>query len=98
MAIAKKLAEISPADAAYFNQQYADFDRCLSEAEKRWNTLMAPHKGLKIVTYHRSRPNFAERFGLDVIGYVEPRPGIRPSAAHTRDLTFICRRVLHCGS
>ena len=48
--------------------------------------MMAPYKGLKIVTYHRSWPNFADRFGLDVIGYVEPRPGIPPSPSHTIDL------------
>ena len=53
---------------------------------------MAPYKGLKIVTYHRSWPNFAERFGLNVVGYVEPRPGIPPSAAHTRDLIQEMRR------
>jgi len=35
------------------------------------------------VTYHRSWPNFAEAFGLDVIGYIEPKPGIPPSPAHT---------------
>jgi hypothetical protein len=40
--------------------------------------MMAPYKGTKVVTYHRSFPNFAERFGLDVIGYVEPRPVFRP--------------------
>ena len=44
---------------------------------------MAPYKGLKIVTYHRSWPNFAAAFGLDVVGYVEPKPGIPPSPAHT---------------
>jgi zinc/manganese transport system substrate-binding protein len=37
-------------------------------------------------TYHRSFPNFAERFGLDIIGYVEPRPGIPPTPQHTLDL------------
>ena len=47
---------------------------------------MAPYKGTKIVTYHRSFPNFAERFGLDVIGYVEPQPGIPPTPQHTLDL------------
>ena len=47
---------------------------------------MAPYKGTKIVTYHRSWPNFAERFGLDVIGYVEPKPGIPPSTQHTIEL------------
>jgi zinc/manganese transport system substrate-binding protein len=90
--IVRKLTEITPADAAYFNERYADFDRRLSEAEKRWDAFMAPHKGLKVVTYHRSWPNFAERFGLDVIGYVEPRAGIPPSAAHTRDLVQEMRR------
>ena len=39
-----------------------------------------------MVTYHRSFPNFAERFGLNVIGYVEPRPGIPPTPQHTLDL------------
>jgi ABC-type Zn uptake system ZnuABC Zn-binding protein ZnuA len=91
-AIAKKLTELSPADGAYFNQRYADFDRRLAAAEKRWDGMMAPHKGLKIVSYHRSWPNFAERFGLNVVGYVEPRPGIPPSAAHTRGLILEMRR------
>jgi ABC-type Zn uptake system ZnuABC Zn-binding protein ZnuA len=84
--IQKKLAEISPADAAYFGQRYADFDRRLAEAEKRWQAAMAPHKGVKVVTYHRSWPNFTDAFGLNVIGYVEPKPGIPPSPSHTLEL------------
>jgi ABC-type Zn uptake system ZnuABC Zn-binding protein ZnuA len=84
--IQKKLAEISPADAAYFAQRYADFDRRLTEAEKRWHAAMAPYKGVKVVTYHRSWPNFTDAFGLEVIGYVEPKPGIPPSPSHTLEL------------
>ena len=85
-AVQAKLTELDRADAAYFAQRYADFDRRLTEAEKRWHSTMAPYKGLKVVTYHRSWPNFAEAFGLDVIGYVEPKPGIPPSPAHTLEL------------
>jgi len=85
-AVEAKLASLSPGDAGYFQGRLADFDKRLTEAEKRWDTAMAPYKGLKIVTYHRSWPNFADRFGLDVIGYVEPRPGIPPSPSHTIDL------------
>jgi ABC-type Zn uptake system ZnuABC Zn-binding protein ZnuA len=47
---------------------------------------MAPYKGTKVVTYHRSFPNFADRFGLEIIGYVEPKPGIPPSPGHTLEL------------
>jgi len=86
LAIQKKLAAMSPGDAATFAARYADFDKRLAEAEKRWDAQMAPLKGLKIVTYHRSWPNFVDRFGLDVVGYVEPRPGIPPSPSHTLDL------------
>jgi zinc/manganese transport system substrate-binding protein len=85
--IQKKLSEISPADAAYFAQRYADFDKRLGEAEKRWSAAMAPYKGAKVVTYHRSWPNFVETYGLNVVGYVEPKPGIPPSPSHTFELT-----------
>ncbi len=81
--IQKKLSEISPSDASYFAQRYADFDRRLSEAEKRWQAALAPYKGVKVVTYHRSWPNFTDTFGLNVVGYVEPKPGIPPSPSHT---------------
>lgn len=85
-AVQAKLTELSRADAGYFAQRYADFDRRLTEGEKRWKAAMAPYQGTKVVTYHRSWPNFADAFGLDVIGYVEPKPGIPPSPAHTLDL------------
>jgi len=85
--IQKKLSEISPADAGYFAQRYADFDKRLGEAEKRWSAALAPYKGAKIVTYHRSWPNFVETYGLNVVGYVEPKPGIPPSPSHTFELT-----------
>jgi ABC-type Zn uptake system ZnuABC Zn-binding protein ZnuA len=48
--------------------------------------MMAPFRGRKVVTYHRSWPNFMERFGLEVIGYVEPKPGVPPSPSHTISL------------
>jgi zinc/manganese transport system substrate-binding protein len=85
-AIRDKLTELSPADAASFSQRYDDFDRRLTGAETRWDSAMAPFKGAKLVTYHRSWPNFMERFGLEVIGYVEPKPGIPPSPLHTIQL------------
>jgi len=84
--ILERFVRLRPADRAYFEQREADFERRLTEAEKRWLSMMAPYKGLKVVTYHRSLPNLADRFGLDIIGYVEPRPGIPPSPSHTLDL------------
>jgi zinc/manganese transport system substrate-binding protein len=85
-AIRDKLCELSPVDKATFEARYTDFDKRLAAAEKRWDAIMAPYKGTKIVTYHNSWPNFMERFGLNVMGYVEPKPGIPAPPAHIIDL------------
>jgi zinc/manganese transport system substrate-binding protein len=85
-AIADKFSELRPGDRASFEQRVGTFVSRLDEAEKRWLAIMAPFKGTKVVTYHRSFPNFADRFGLDIVGYVEPRPGIPPTPQHTLDL------------
>ena len=84
--IADKLSEMRPGDAAYFAQRYSDFEKRLKDADQKWLAEMASYKDRKIVTYHRSWPNFADHFHLNVVGYVEPRPGIPPSPQHTVEL------------
>jgi zinc/manganese transport system substrate-binding protein len=85
-AFADRFAQMDAADAAYFQQRYQAFDQKLTAAQKGWEAKMAPYKGRKVVTYHRSWPNFCERFGLVVVDYVEPRPGIPPTPSHTLEL------------
>jgi len=87
-----KFGELRPADKAYFAQRDADFDKRLTEAEKRWNDQMAPYRGRKVITYHRSWPNFCERFGLVVVDYVEPKPGIPPTPVHTLEVINTMKR------
>ena len=84
--IRDKLSQLDGANAPTYTQREADFERRLTDAEKRWTAQMAPYKGLKVVTYHRSWPNFADAFGLDVIAYIEPKPGIPPTPQHTLDV------------
>ena len=90
--IAARLSQLRPSDKAYFDQRLADFVRRLDEARTRWLAAMAPYKGMKVATYHRSYTNFADRFGLDVMGYVEPKPGIPPTPQHTLDLVNEMKR------
>lgn len=85
-AMKDKFSELQPADAAYFGQRLKEFEQRLSDSEKRWDAEMAPFKGRKVVTYHRSFPNFAKRFGLNIVDYVEPKPGIPPTPTHTLEL------------
>jgi ABC-type Zn uptake system ZnuABC Zn-binding protein ZnuA len=90
--IADKLASMDPADSPYFQERFQDFAKRLEVAEQRWDKEMAPFRGRKVVTYHRSLPNFAKHFGLNVIGYVEPRPGIPPTPSHTIELIQLMKR------
>ena len=91
-AIADKFAELQREDAAYFQQHYDDFSRRLDDAEKKWDQEAASLKGVEVITYHNSLPNFAKRFGLKVVGYVEPKPGIPPSPSHTLEVINIIKQ------
>jgi zinc/manganese transport system substrate-binding protein len=51
-----------------------------------WVAAMLPLRGQNIVTYHRSWIYFASRFGLVVVGELEPKPGVPPTAAHLAEL------------
>jgi ABC-type Zn uptake system ZnuABC Zn-binding protein ZnuA len=90
--IAGKLSELDPPSAGYFQERYQDFDKRLAAAEQKWDAEMKAFHGRKVVTYHNSFPNFAKHFGLNVIGYVEPRPGIPPTPSHTIELIGLMKR------
>jgi len=80
------LVKMRPNERSYYEPRLNDFVNKVSAAEKRWLDMMAPYKGTKVVTYHRSFSNFADRFGLNIVGYVEPKPGIPPTPQHNLDL------------
>lgn len=84
--IAEKLAQLDPAHADAFKANAARFEAELDAREKAWDEKAKGLKGLKVVTYHNSWPNFAARFGLDVVDFVELRPGIPASPAHLQSL------------
>jgi len=90
--IVNKLAEMQPGDSAYFEERFQAFSKRLDEAEKVWDQEMKPFRGRKVVTYHRSWPNFLKRFGLISAGEIEPRPGIPPSPGHTVELIQMMKR------
>ena len=51
-----------------------------------WSALLAPHRGARVVTYHRSWSYFLKRFGLVSVGELEAKPGIAPSPGHLKRL------------
>jgi zinc/manganese transport system substrate-binding protein len=84
--IAAKLAGLDGAGKATFEANLAAFEAGLTAKEKVWDALMAPYAGSKVVTFHESWPNFAKHFKLQIVGTVEPKPGIPPSPSHTLEI------------
>src|SRR3990172_6714333 len=87
----QKLASLRPADAECQQRRQAWDDR-RAQAEKNGQAMMAPYRGRKVVTYHRSWPNFLNYLGLLAVGEVEPRPGIPPTPSHTIELIRMMKR------
>ena len=80
--IATHLSQVDPSDAAMFRANLAKFNAAVDAKYVEWQKLLAPYKGAKIVTYHNDFVYFAERFHLDIVETLEPKPGIAPSPAH----------------
>ncbi len=43
-------------------------------------------KGLKVINYHKNWIYFAKLFGLEIVDYIEPKPGIPPTPKHIKNL------------
>ncbi len=73
------LVRIAPEHEAYFQQNLDLFKQKIDAADERWKELFGPYHGTEIYAYHNSWPYFEQRFGLKIVGFVEPKPGIPPS-------------------
>jgi ABC-type Zn uptake system ZnuABC Zn-binding protein ZnuA len=80
--IATGLSRNYPQHQAVFEKNLNAYLAELDKAIARWQTLAAPLKGVKIVTYHQDWIYFVNRFGLQQIGTIELKPGIEPTPNH----------------
>jgi zinc/manganese transport system substrate-binding protein len=90
--IVSGLKRVDPANGAYYDQQRQIFLKQLAGKLTGWLTMAKPLKGLKVITYHQSWPYFEKRFGLDTMGYVEPKPGIPPTPKHTQEIIQLIKQ------
>lgn len=89
-AVAQKIAEmfsaLSPKDAEVFNANLAKFNERLDAKMLEWQKLLSPFAGRRLVAYHNTWPYFAQRFGLKVDLFLEPKPGIPPTPTNLADV------------
>ena len=80
--IANHFAQIDPKNTATYSGNLARFNTKLDAKFAEWQKTLAPYRGARIVTYHKDFVYLAQRFGLNIVDELEPKPGIAPSPAH----------------
>jgi len=89
--MARLLTEADKANADFYPANYRAFADRMKEREKQWHAV--PLKGKKFVVYHKYFEYLASEFGFQIVGYMEPKPGIPPSAAHIEELIENMKRT-----
>jgi zinc/manganese transport system substrate-binding protein len=77
--ICEGLEKISPENTDFFEANLKAFDAKIDLKLKEWAVKMAPYKGVKIIAYHNEWCYFEQRFGLEIVDFMEPKPGIPPT-------------------
>jgi zinc/manganese transport system substrate-binding protein len=84
--LAEAFSRLDPGNAAFYQANLQKFNERLDKKLAEWTKLLEPYRGTKVVTYHKSFDYFLERFGLELAGTIESKPGIEPSPSYINAL------------
>ncbi|MEK6599051.1 MAG: zinc ABC transporter substrate-binding protein [Deltaproteobacteria bacterium] len=90
--IAEALSRIDQDNAKFYNANLTEFRDRFKEKQREWNGKALKLKGKKFIAYHKLFEYLAKDFGFGIIGYVEPKPGIPPSAAYIKKLIELIKQ------
>ena len=92
-ALDDRMAQLDPAQAAYYGERQKQFLSRWREASARWEQAAAPLKGLPLVVYHKDLSYLINWLGMREVGALEPKPGLPPSTAHLAQLVEQLKRT-----
>jgi ABC-type Zn uptake system ZnuABC Zn-binding protein ZnuA len=84
--LAETFSKLDPANAPHYEGNLKTFNERLDKKIAEWTKALEPYRGTKVVTYHKSLTYFLERFGFELAGTIEPKPGIEPSPSYVNAL------------
>ena len=91
-AIAEGLSRVDPPHAAAYQAGLERFDQLLDRKIGEWETLAAPLRGVKAVSYHQDLVYLADRYGLVMVDTIETKPGVPATPAHLESLVEAMKR------
>ncbi|HXG47825.1 MAG TPA: metal ABC transporter substrate-binding protein [Methylomirabilota bacterium] len=84
--LADVFARLDPPNAARYQEGRKLFCDRLARKLAEWKRQMEPFRGTRVLTYHKAYEYFAARFELEIVGQIEPKPGLEPSPTHLNAL------------
>jgi zinc/manganese transport system substrate-binding protein len=87
-----KLAEIDPANAAYYQARGKAFLDKWTAAVANWEKQGAPLKGVSVVVQHKAFTYLIAWLGLNEVAALEPKPGIEPTTAHLSEVLALVQK------
>ncbi|MEK7774902.1 MAG: metal ABC transporter substrate-binding protein [Candidatus Zixiibacteriota bacterium] len=84
--ICNALITVDPVHKADYQSRLAAFETLLDSKWNEWQEKTAAFRGAEVITYHSSFAYLANAFGFSVAGFIEPKPGIEPTAEHNNEL------------
>jgi ABC-type Zn uptake system ZnuABC Zn-binding protein ZnuA len=77
--IFKTLTRLDPDHRDLFQANLNRFNETIDAKIKGWTAKLAPYRNTKVIVYHNEWPYFEQRFGLHIVDFLEPKPGIPPT-------------------
>jgi zinc/manganese transport system substrate-binding protein len=77
--IANGLERVDPSNKSFYENNLQAFFSNIDVKLKQWEAEMAPFRGTKVIAYHNEWVYFETRFGLKIVDFMEPKPGIPPT-------------------
>jgi zinc/manganese transport system substrate-binding protein len=90
---ARKFSELDAPNARAYAANAAAFESRLADAERAWQAQRALIKDKPVVAYHTSWKYLAEYTGMNIVGFMEPKPGVPPSPSHLAGLILQIKRT-----
>ena len=90
--IADRLGELDSTNKAFYHEACQHFKDKLSASIVYWKIRLDKIQDKRVITYHDSLRYFLTRFGFTSVAFIEPKPGIPPSAKHLADLIELIKK------
>ena len=91
--LTQRLSLINASEKGYYNAQFDQFSQHWKKRIKQWEDKAEPLKGMKVIAYHSSFNYLFQWLGIEMVGDLEPKPGLPPSSKHLAALLELTKKT-----